>query len=108
MTGWKAPCRVVATTDIVLVGLPEIDGVPVAAGDRVLVVGQRAAAENGVYSAVAGPWVRTAGANSVLSLSRMAVRIKDGRTAFLTDWAPATTDQIMLGTTALRYVLLHR
>jgi hypothetical protein len=33
-----------------------------------------------------------------------AVRVKDGRTASFTGWALATTDPIMLGITALRYV----
>lgn len=56
MTAWKEPCRLVATIDVALADLPEIDGVPVAAGDRVLVAGQRAAAENGVYFAVMGAY----------------------------------------------------
>jgi hypothetical protein len=106
MTAWKKPCTLVATTDIALADLPEIDGVSVAAGDRVLVAGQTAAAENGVYSAVTGPWARTADANTALSLSRMAVRVKGGRTASFTDWALATTVPITLGTTALRYARL--
>jgi hypothetical protein len=106
MTAWKEACRLVATTDIALSGLLEIDGVPVAAGDRVLVAGQGVAAQNGVYSAATGSWARTADADSALLLSRMAVRVKGGRTASFTDWALATAVPITLETTALDYVRL--
>lgn len=54
------PVRVVATADITLAGLQTIDGVALAAGDRVLVAGQADGAGNGVYVAAAGPWARAA------------------------------------------------
>jgi hypothetical protein len=45
-------------------GLLTIDGVALAAGDRVLVKNQSLATENGVYVVSAGAWVRAADANT--------------------------------------------
>ena len=54
----KAPVLVATTADITLSGLQSIDGVTVAAGDRVLVKNQAAPAENGIYVASATAWSR--------------------------------------------------
>lgn len=54
----KAPVLVATTGNITLSGLLSIDGVTVAAGDRVLVKNQTASAENGIYVAAAGAWSR--------------------------------------------------
>jgi hypothetical protein len=54
----KAPVRVATTANITLSGLQTIDGVTVAAGDRVLVVAQTTASENGIWCASASAWVR--------------------------------------------------
>ena len=54
----KAPCRVISTANITLSGLQVIDGVTLSDKDRVLVNGQTAAAENGIYIASASGWVR--------------------------------------------------
>jgi hypothetical protein len=62
------PVRVVATTNIVLSGLQTIDGIALAAGDRVLLAGQSNGAENGVYVAAAGPWSRAVTENTVLGM----------------------------------------
>ena len=55
----KLPCRVATTGAITLSGLQTIDGVAVAAGDRVLVKNQVSAVENGIYFAATGSWPRT-------------------------------------------------
>ena len=55
----KLPCRVATTGAITLSGLQTIDGVAVAAGDRVLVKNQASAVENGIYFAATGTWPRT-------------------------------------------------
>ena len=54
----KAPVIVATTVDITLSGLQLIDGVTVAAGNRVLVKNQTAQAENGIYVAASGAWSR--------------------------------------------------
>lgn len=54
----KAPVLVATTANITLSGLISVDGVTVAAGDRVLVKNQTAPAENGIYVAASGAWSR--------------------------------------------------
>lgn len=54
----KSPCRVVSFTNIALSGLPTIDGIAVAAGDRVLVAGQSDSTANGIYVASPDNWIR--------------------------------------------------
>ncbi len=54
----KAPVLVATIGNITLSGLLSIDGVTVAAGDRVLVKNQTASAENGIYVAAVGAWSR--------------------------------------------------
>jgi hypothetical protein len=56
----KAPVRLATTgANIVLSGLPVIDTVQTAAGDRVLVKDQTDQTLNGIYQAATGPWIRT-------------------------------------------------
>lgn len=55
----KTPCRAATTANITLSGLQTIDGVALAADDRVLVKNQSSAIENGIYTASSGNWRRT-------------------------------------------------
>lgn len=55
----KTPVRVATTTNITLSGLQTIDGVTVAAGDRVLVKDQNTTTENGIYDAASTAWTRS-------------------------------------------------
>ncbi|WP_051949303.1 hypothetical protein [Methylosinus sp. PW1] len=64
-TAVKSPVRVVAASNIVLSGLPTIDGISIDAGDRVLCVGQTAGAENLIHVAAAGAWTVATDNNSV-------------------------------------------
>lgn len=59
----KRAVRVATTGPIALSGLQTIDGVALAAGDRVLVKDQATAAQNWIYTAAAGAWVRALDAN---------------------------------------------
>lgn len=54
----KAPVRVGTTTNITLSGLQTIDGIALAAGDRVLVKDQTTTSENGIYIADTSTWSR--------------------------------------------------
>lgn len=55
----KTPCRAATTGNISLVGLQTIDGVALAAGDRVLVRAQTDAKANGLYDCDTGGWTRS-------------------------------------------------
>jgi hypothetical protein len=72
---FRPAARAVATTNLALSGLQTVDGVVLAAGDRVLLTNQTVATENGVYSASAGAWSRAAPENT-------AAGLKDGATWF--------------------------
>ncbi len=74
---FRQAVKAVATANLVLSGLPTVDGVALAAGDRVLLTGQTDARENGVYLATAGAWSRAAPENT-------AAGLKDGATWFST------------------------
>jgi hypothetical protein len=55
----KEPCRVATTGNLAsLSTLLSIDGVTVAAGDRVLVRAQTTTTQNGIYTAASGAWTR--------------------------------------------------
>lgn len=55
----KTPVRAATTANITLSGLQTIDGVALAANDRVLVKNQSSSVENGIYKVSTGNWHRT-------------------------------------------------
>jgi hypothetical protein len=61
ITGLKlgAAIKTVADSNIGLSGLSAVNGYTPIAGDRVLVIGQTTATENGVYDAASGGWTRS-------------------------------------------------
>jgi hypothetical protein len=58
-TAWKGPCRVATTGNITLSGMQVVDGLTVAALDRVLVWQQDDGTENGIYVVNTGVWRRS-------------------------------------------------
>ena len=80
MPSWKDPVRVATTgANIVLSGTQTIDGVALAAGDRVLVKDQTAPSENGIYDVASGAWARSSDANiSALMEPQSVVRVSEG------------------------------
>lgn len=96
----KPSVRVLATSNISLSGLQTIDGVSLAATDRVLVVGQTNGTQNGFYSAATGLWTRTtdADANSEITPGAFTF-IEEGTTYGKTQWRCTNTGNIVLGTT---------
>lgn len=80
------PCRarVRADTNITLSGTQTIDGVAVVAGDRVLVIGQTAPSQNGVYVVAAGAWSRAADFDTWLEHVCASVTLTAGTAAGLT------------------------
>lgn len=57
-TATKAPVRVATTANVALAGLRTIDGVRLAAGDRVLVKNQSSPIDNGIWKAGPAAWTR--------------------------------------------------
>ncbi|CBJ43028.1 phage tail protein [Ralstonia solanacearum] len=104
----KQSVRVATTAAIAKYGLPTIDGVALAAGDRVLVKDQAAAqAENGIYVAAAGIWSRAADADQALEVTPgMLVPVEEGAANGDSLWQLATNGTITIGTTGLAFELV--
>ncbi|QOK96357.1 phage tail protein [Ralstonia pseudosolanacearum] len=104
----KQSVRVATTAAIAKSGLQTIDGVALAAGDRVLVKDQAAApAENGIYVAAAGIWTRAADADQALEVTPgMLVPVEEGAANGDSLWQLATNGPITIGTTALAFELV--
>jgi hypothetical protein len=102
---YKAGCRVATTTNLTLSGTQTIDGVTVAAGDRVLVKNQTTASQNGVYVVSATAWTRATDFDATADLSDGAfVFVKEGTANADTGWVLSTDGAITVGTTALTFV----
>ncbi len=65
----KVAVRVATTANITLSGLQTVDGVVLAAEDRVLVKDQTDATLNGIWSVSTGPWTRTMDADGNTDLA---------------------------------------
>lgn len=97
----KQSAVVVATSNVSLTGEQTIDGVLTSAS-RVLLVGQTAGAENGLYVTAAGAWARASDANSSGEvLPGMLVYVASGTAYGETIWALDNLGAITLDTTAL-------
>lgn len=102
----KVPCRVATTANITLSGLQTIDGVTVAAGDRILVKNQTAGSDNGVYVVSTGSWTRSSdfdGNRDVVSGTFVKVNSGTAGTGF---WYLTNADPITIGTTALTFSMV--
>ena len=102
---WKNPCRVASTANLAaLSGLLTIDGVTVAANDRVLVKNQTTASANGIYVAAAGAWTRATDADASAELVNASVYVSEGTTQADTAWVQTVNAPITVGTTNLTWV----
>jgi len=103
----KQSVRVAATTNIVLSGAQQIDGVAVIAGDRVLVANQTLAKDNGLWIVANGDWVRATDANSSAKVTPgLTVMVEEGTANGDSLWHLTTNAPITLGTTALTFKML--
>lgn len=103
----KQSVRVAATGNIVLSGAQQIDGVAVVAGQRVLVAGQTAAKDNGIYVAANGDWVRSVDSNASAKVTPgLNVMVEEGTANGDSLWHLVTNGPITLGTTALSFEML--
>jgi len=105
---WKAPVRVATTgSNITLSGLQTIDGVALAAGDRVLVKDQTDQTTNGLYNAATGPWTRTIDANNNSQWTQgTSVIVAAGTLNAGRIYETTTINPIILGTSNLTFSLV--
>lgn len=109
---WKNSCRVASTANIANLtsGAPNsVDGVTLAAGDRVLVKNQTTASQNGIYTVTTvgtgsnGVWARATDADTSAKVTTgMTTLVEQGAQAD-TLWILTTTGSIVLDTTALTF-----
>ncbi|MBK5510621.1 phage tail-collar fiber domain-containing protein [Pseudomonas sp. TH15] len=103
----KQSVRVAASTNIVLNGAQQIDGVAVIAGDRVLLPNQTLAKDNGLWIVANGDWVRATDANSSAKVTPgLTVMVEEGTANGDSLWHLTTNAPITLGTTALTFKML--
>lgn len=103
----KQSVRVATTAAIALSGLLTIDGVVLAAGDRVLVKNQAAAADNGIYVVAAGNWMRAADADAAIEVTPgMFVSVEQGTANADSVWQLVTDAPITLGVTGLVFEMV--
>src|SRR6185503_11097185 len=96
-TAYKAPCKAATTANITLEGEQSIDGVSCITGDRVLVMNQTDATENGIYDVDTGDWTRALdfdGINDVVTGTQVYVNTggssNGGSTFVLTTTSPVS------------------
>lgn len=104
LTGLKlgAAVKTVATSNIPLSGLSTITGYTPVSGDRILVIGQSAQSENGVYIADASTWARATDSDSDAELRGYQYLITSGSNA---NYRYGNTNQsaITVGVTDITY-----
>jgi hypothetical protein len=113
LTSWKDSVRAAtAGTSITLSGTQTVDGVALAAGDRVLVKDQTTRSQNGIYVVGPGAWARAPDANaSDLITPEMVVRVSEGTVnggmgdvSAGSTWVLVTQSPIALETTEFVFV----
>lgn len=98
----KVPVRAATTANITLTGLQTIDGVVLAADDRVLVKNQTTGAENGIYTADTGNWTRSEDFDGTYDVvCGSLVYVTAGTVSAGKVYGVTTADPITIDTTAL-------
>lgn len=110
---WKDEVRVATTGNVTLVGSAPntVDGITLAANDRVLVKSQSTGAQNGIYvvqtlgTGSNGTWVRSSDANTAAEVRGMAMFVSEGTTNGGLRYVCNNTGAITLDTTALTFAV---
>jgi hypothetical protein len=102
----KDPVIVVSVANqAALTGLPTVDGVTLTAGQRILLVGQTTAAQNGVYTVAAGAWSRSTLEGSTGELDIGATWLVLSGTVYGgSSWRVSNSSAITVGSTAVTIV----
>lgn len=103
LTGFKEPVVVVATSNLTLSGEQTIDGVLTSAS-RVLLVGQTAGAENGIYVTAAGAWARASDFDATAEIvAGTMIYVQQGTVGARSLYRLTTTGAITIGATVLTF-----
>lgn len=104
LTGLKlgAAVKTVATSNIGLSGLSAINGYTPIAGDRILVIGQTNATQNGVYDAASSGWTRSSDSDTDAELRGYQYLITAG-TYINARYGNTNQSAITIGTTNITY-----
>jgi hypothetical protein len=112
---YKQAVRVITVTDIATLsgGAPnQVDGVSLSLNDRVLVAGQNTGSQNGLYyvqtvgTGSNGTWARTSDGNETGEIEAgMIVMVTEGVIYADTQWKLTTNDPIVIGVSALTFVI---
>lgn len=102
----KAPVRLASTGgNLPLSGLPVVDGVQSAIGDRILVKNNTNAIENGIYVAQATAWFRDYDFDGARdAVQGTTVQVLAGATLTATWWNVTTPDPISIGNDPMTFV----
>lgn len=99
----KASVVCATTANITLSGLQTIDGVTVAAGDRVLVKNQTTQANNGIYVASASAWTRSTDMDAWSEVPGAFTFVEQGTTQADSGWVCTANAGGTLGSTAITW-----
>lgn len=101
----KASVRVATTTGITLSNVQTIDGISLAAGDRVLVKDQANSTENGIYDVVSGGnWTRSSDADDNDEVTPgMFTFVEEGTTNQNNGFVLTNTGTVTVGSTGLSF-----
>lgn len=103
----KQSVLVATTAAIALTDLQTIDGVVLAAGDRVLVKNQAQPKDNGIYVVAASVWVRAADADTAIEVTPgLFVSVEKGTANADSIWQLVTDAPITLGATSLLWEMV--
>ena len=100
----KVPCRAATIGNITLHGLQTIDGIVLAAGDRVLVKAQTTGTQNGIWTADTGDWARAIDCDGNYDLTQGSmVMVIEGSAAANTLWRVTTSNPITVGSSSIAF-----
>ena len=99
----KASVKVATTANITLSGTQTIDGVAVAAGDRVLVKDQSTQSTNGIYVAAAGAWSRSSDMDVWTEFPGSFFFVEQGTTNADSGWVCTVDQGGTLGSTSVTF-----